>query len=571
MEAAATARIDELEPSDRALVRRASVLGLCFHPRLLRHVLDPAVAEPDGHTWSRMSSMFADDGDGYVRFKRPGLCEAAYEGLPYRLRRQLHAAVGEALEPDLGRDADADPAVLSLHFSLADDHGRAWKYAKLGAEQAVAKFAQADAARLYRRAIDAGRRDGASDLDLAGCWEALGEALNQSGHLSAAVDALTAARKLVRGDAVAEARLFLRHVRIAHRRGRLASAVRWGGRGLRVVGAAGDDESRGIRARLLAELAFIRLLQGRPKEAERLCRTAIDQFESDVEQRPLAHASYVLDIALMDLGRLDEAIHSPRALAIYERLGEHEEQGYVLNTMAQLAYVRWDWDEALRLLARAADAFERAGSQGGIALATCNTGELLAERGAPVEAAKQLGRARRIWSASGEGAAAAYAELQLARLAGRDKNIEAARELVSDATAELRMVGETRHLEQVELVLAEAEALGGDASRAVVITGQLEASSRELPRLKRIRGIALARLGRLDEAKGELDASLGMARQSGALYDVAATLDVLRLLDAEREQQAGERDSLLERLGVERLPALELGRMTNELGAAIGG
>ena len=571
MEAAATARIDELEPSDRILVRRASVLGLCFHPRLLRYVLDPAVSEPDEHTWSRMSSVFADDGDGYVRFKRPAVFEAAYEGLPYRLRRQLHGAVGEALEPELGHDADADPAVLSLHFILAGDHGRAWKYAKLAAERAVAKFAQADAARLYRRAIDAARHDRASDLELAECWEALGEALSQSGHLSAAVDALTAARRLVRDDALAQSRLFLRHVRIAHRRGRLADAVRWGGRGLRAVDDAADDESRVIRARLLAELAFIRYYQGRPKEAERLCRTAIAQFESDVEQRPVAHASYVLDMALMDLGRLDEATHSRRALAIYERLGDHVEQGYVLNTMGHLAYVRWEWDEALRLLSRAADAFERAGSQGGIALASCNIGELLAERGAPGEAAKQLGRARRIWSASGERASAAYADLQLGRVAGRDRNIEVARELVNEATRELRTLGETRSLEEAELVLAEAEAFGGDASRAVEITERVGTSSHEQPWLKRIRGIALARLGRLDDAIDALDASLRMARHSRALYDVAATLDVLHALGAERDERAHELDSLLLRLGVERLPALELGPTTKELAGAIGG
>jgi tetratricopeptide (TPR) repeat protein len=383
------------------------------------------------------------------------------------------------------------------------------------------------------------------------------------------VDALSNARRLVRGDAVSEARLFLRHVRIAHRSGGLAAAVRWGGRGLRAVGEAGDDASQALRARLLAELAFIRLLQGRAKEAERLCRTALDQFGSEMEEGPLAHASYILDIALMDLGRLDEAVYSRRALEIYERLGEYEEQGYVLNTMGQLAYSRWDWDEAVTLLGRAAEAFERAGCQGGIALATCNIGEILLERGSAAGAAKHLGRARRIWSASGERAAAAYADLQLARLAGRDKNVEGARELVSAAAAEFRAVGETRYSEQIELALGEAEALGGDASRAVMITGRLGDSSPELPSLKRIRGMALARLGRLGEARRDLDAALAIARQSGALYDIAAALDVLRLVGVDSEQQTDEREELLERLGVERLPVLELGRATYEV-AAVG-
>jgi len=570
VDAAATSRIDELDPFERTLVRRASLLGLSFHPRLLRYVLDPGTPEPDQQTWSRLSSVFADGGDGYVRFKRPAVCEAAYASLPFRLRRQLHSRVGRALEPDLGHDADADPAVLSLHFGRAGDHARAWIYGRAAAERAVAKFAQADAARLYRRAIDAGRQSGASDVELAECWEALGEALNQSGELSAAADALTAARGLVRGDALAEARLFLRHVRIAHRRGRLAAAVRWGGRGLRAVGDAGDEESPVIRARLLAELAFVRFYQGRAREAERLCRAAIGEFESAADQRPLAHASYVLDMALIDLGRLDEAVHSRRALAIYERLGDYEEQGSVLNTMGGLAYARWDWDEAMRLWTRAADAFQRAGSQGGIAVATCNIGEILADRGALAEAARQLVRARRIWTANGDRAAAAYASLQLGRVAGRDRNIGLARELASEAAAEFRTLGETRSLEQAELVLAEAEALAGDASSAIEISRRLDSGS-ELAWLKRIRGIALARLGHPDKAEAELQASLGLARESGALYHVAAALDVLNALGAKHEQRVAERDSLLARLGVERLPVLELGPTTNELAAAIAG
>jgi hypothetical protein len=144
-----------------------------------------------------------------------------------------------------------------------------------------------------------------------------------------------------------------------------------------------------------------------------------------------------------------------------------------------------------------------------------------------------------------------------------------ARELIGDAAGELRMLGETRSLEQVELILAEAEALGGDAARAVVMTSRLDASSREQSWLKRIRGIALARLGRTEEALDELEASLSMARQSGALYDLAATLDVLHELDAEPEQRASERDSVLGLLGVERLPALELRPVTNESALAI--
>jgi class 3 adenylate cyclase/tetratricopeptide (TPR) repeat protein len=569
IDAAASARIDALAPGDRMLIRRASVLGLSFHPRRMRHVLDPAVAEPDEQTWKRLGAVFARDPDGEVRFKRPAVCEVAYEGLPFRLRRQLHQAVAEALEPELGHDVDADPAVLSLHFFLAGDNERAWWYAKAGAERAVAKFAQVDAARLYRRAIEAGRHGGASELELAECWEALGEALRQTGHTSAAGDAITAARKLVRDDPLVQARLFLRHVRIALRQGRLAAAVRWAGRGLQVLGTAQESEWRVMRARLLAELAFVRLEQGRLSEAERLCRTAIGQSQADVDQRPLAHASYILDLVLLDLGRPDEAVHSNRALAIYERLGEREEQGHVLNSLAILAQSRWDWDEALRLYGRAAEAYERAGSQGGTAAAACNIGEILSDQGLTAEAGEHLKRARRVGSAHGERGLAAYAAALLGRVAARDGRIDEARQLLSEAAVDLRKLGGNRYLEEVEAVLAEAEALAGDASRALTITDSLLASSRrELPWLQRIRGIALARLGRPEAALNELEQSLAIARERGALYDVASTLDVLRALGAESDEQATERDSVLAQLGIERLPALGLAPTMSELAAA---
>jgi tetratricopeptide (TPR) repeat protein len=502
--------------------------------------------------------VFTHDPDGHVRFKRPAPREVAYETLPFRLRRELHGTVAEALERVQGVDVDADPAVLSLHFILAGDHERAWRYGRAAAERAVAKFAQADAARLYRRAIDAGRQDGASRLELAECWEALGEALMQSGHSAAAVDALTAARNLLRDDPLAQARLFLRHVRIGHRQGRLTAAVRWGARGLRVLGDASDDESRIIRARLLAELAFVRYMQGRLIEAERLCRTAIEQFEADVEQRPLAHASYVLDLVLVGLGRPDEAVHSPRALAIYERLGDCEEQGHVLNTLAMLAHSRWQWGQALRLYARAGEAYERAGSQGGIAVAACNIGEILSDRGLLEQAAHHLARARRTWSANGERAAAAYASVLQGRRAARGGMIDEARKLVTDAADELRTLGEIHDLEQAEIVLAEAEALAGDASRAAASASRLLASSSELPWLKRVRAIACARLGQRDMAIDELVSALAVARERGALYDVAATLDVLQTLGVESDPGSSERDTILAKLGIERLPLLEI-------------
>src|SRR6185295_1845265 len=57
-ESAAMARIDALAPEDRALVRRASVFGLTFHPRMLEWFeSDEGASPPDATAWTRLRQL----------------------------------------------------------------------------------------------------------------------------------------------------------------------------------------------------------------------------------------------------------------------------------------------------------------------------------------------------------------------------------------------------------------------------------------------------------------------------------------------------------------------------------
>jgi tetratricopeptide (TPR) repeat protein len=554
VDAAASARIDALDPGDRVLVRRAAVLGLSFHPRRLRHVLVPDEADPDAATWQRLSGILARDPDGHVRFKRPALCEVAYDALPFRLRRELHAAVAQALEKDLGLDVDADPAVLSQHFMLAGDYQRARKYALIGAERASARFAHADAAQLYRRAIEAGRHDRATAAELAASWESLGEALQLSGQLAAAADAVSAARRLVNDDRIAQARLFLQHTTIARRAGRLTAAVRWGSRGLRALEGAQSKEATALRARLLAAMSYVRQRQARPIDAERLCRTAIAEAEAVGELRALAFASYMLDLVLVEAGRDDDAVHSGRALEIYERLGDLEQRGNVLNNLAMFAYFQGRWDEALEFFGQAAECAERAGNAADVALTKSNIGEILSDRGLYEEAARHLRRAQQVSSATGDRTGAANATTLLGRLAVRAERYDEGLRSLAIASDELCRLGEHGYAEFTQCLLAEAEAFGGDASRALSHADRLLGSAdRWLPLLRRVRGIALVRLG--DPAGlDELETSLAVARERGAQYDLACALDLLEMLGRPDPCRARERDTILTELRIVHLP-----------------
>jgi predicted ATPase len=188
-EAAAMARIDGLTPEDRALVRRAAVLGQTFHPRMLSWLDDGSdVAPPEPATWTRLRDLFSEGSDGYLRFRRSLLRDAAYEGLPYKLRRRLHGAVAARIAQDAD-DVDEVAGILSLHYLVAGDYQSAWRYATIAGKRAAGVVAYVEAAGFYTRALEAWRRLKDIDAhDVAAVHGALGDAWYQTAEFNKAAE-----------------------------------------------------------------------------------------------------------------------------------------------------------------------------------------------------------------------------------------------------------------------------------------------------------------------------------------------------------------------------------------------
>ncbi len=557
VEAAARARIDALDRADAAVVRRAAVLGAVFDPRRLSDVLAPDMPLPDARFWERLSSVFSRGRDGSVRFRRPALQEVAYSSLPFKLRRELHAAAGLRLEQEQGGDLEADPAVLSNHFALARDYVRAHRYAMLAAEKATERLAHADAARLYRRAIETGRAGGSADPSaLAEAWEQMGDALRSIGEPAAASRALTEARRLQRDDPIAQARLCDRHASVASRNQSLTAAVRWLTRGFHCLENVDSDDATAWRARMRSRLGGIRNRQGRWPEAIATCRQAIAEAESVGELRALAHASYSLDWALVESGRAREADHSWRALEIYEQLGDLEHEFDVLNNLGMFAYFNGRWEDAIELYRRAGVCGERAGRPADAARVDCNVGEILSDQGHFDEAEMHLNRVRRVWTATGERQAVAFADVLLGRLAVRRGEAGEGVSILESAAAQLRRFELHAYADFAQALIAEAEALAGDPERGLEIARrELRTAERQRPVLERAAGVALGRLGQTAAARGVLFDALSSARDRGFEYDIAATIDALCALCGPNPELLHERDEILDRLKVARLVA----------------
>lgn len=570
--AAATARIDALEPPDRLVVRRASVLGITFHAQRLSDVLPADVPPLEDDFWERLSGVFALEADGRVRFKRPALQEAAYSSLPFKLRRALHGALAARLEGTQDEDPDADPAVLSRHFMLAGDHARAYEYAILAAKRATERFSHADAARLYRRAIEAARggatgaqRAGAEVLGFA--WEQLGDSLRCAGEPDAAAQALAQARRLLSQEPIAQARLCHRHAQVAQRSESPTAAVRWLNRGLRAIEGLDSPDAAIWRARLHAYLAGMRTLQGRWMDAANLCRQAIEESEQVGEAEALARACYTLDWALVELGRPQDATHSMRALEIYEVLRDPEDEATVLNNLGMFAYFEGRWEDAVELYRQAGACSERAGKPSDVAYTDCNVGEVLSDQGRLAEAGVHLERARRVWKATQEGQGVAFVDMLLGRLAVRDGRGEEALALLEAALADMRRFKTDADAGLARALLAEAEAFAGDPHRALAIAReQLGRDDRERPLLGRASGVALARLGQPRAAAEALAGALAVSRERQAEYDIAATIEILDALALASDEEIRERDLIVRRLHIRRLARPDLTTATSATG-----
>ena len=155
VESLVAARIDRLAPPDRTLLRWASVLGASFAGSLIAEVLsdDPSAAS-DSEAWERLAEFVERDPDvpGAFRFRHALIRDAAYDGLSYRRRRELHGRVARTIERRAGTDADDVAELLSLHYSRAGADPEAWRHSVAAGRRAQAKWANVEAAEFYRRA-----------------------------------------------------------------------------------------------------------------------------------------------------------------------------------------------------------------------------------------------------------------------------------------------------------------------------------------------------------------------------------------------------------------------------------
>jgi tetratricopeptide (TPR) repeat protein len=521
--------------------------------------------------WDRVTEFVERDPDvaGAFRFRHALIRDAAYEGLSFRRRRELHGRVGLAYEERHVANPEEIAEILALHFSRAREDSRTWQYGLLAGDRARAKYANAEAATFYRLALKAaGSVEGLERAEVRRVWVALSDVCLRAGRLSEAGASLAQARKLLPKDAPEQTELLLKEGHVREVSGRYSEALRWYARARRAAQELADESQR---ARLLVELALatagVRNRQGAYMECIGWCKRALDEADALGDLQNAAHAYYLLHLAYTSLASPEREAYRGVALPIYEELGDLEGQAKTLNNMGVDAYYEGRWDNALDVWRLSKDLMDRMGDVLGAATLTNNIGEILSDQGRLDQAVELFEEVRRVTDAAGERLLSTVARGNLGRAAARSGRLDEAEELLQTAAkgfdaihaasfaletqarlAEVAVMATGRHeeaLAQAEATLEQVRAAGATAALVAL--------------LERIRGYALLQAGHRPDALEAFEASLVAARAGGVDYEVALTLNALAAAGTPNaEELAVESGRILIRLGVESVPRVPL-------------
>jgi class 3 adenylate cyclase/tetratricopeptide (TPR) repeat protein len=202
VQAAILARIDRLDPVGQLVVKVASVIGRSFAWPLLAAVHPVAAHQPalrdrcEALVQAELTEPEAPRPDPAWRYRHETTREVAYALLLFAQRRQLHAAVAEALAASAG--ASPPMARLAGHWTLAERPDRALPCWEAAGDEALRAGAYAEAVDAFARAAALAAAAGGLHPDRA-AHHALqrGEALLGLGRLAESRAALQQAMGLL--------------------------------------------------------------------------------------------------------------------------------------------------------------------------------------------------------------------------------------------------------------------------------------------------------------------------------------------------------------------------------------
>ena len=346
------ARLDRLGEGGKRTVQLASVIGRQFLVRLLERVagltgkLEGLLGELKALEIIYEQGMIPEP--AYV-FKHAVIQDVAYNSLLLQRRKELHRAVGAAIE-ELYRDRLAEHyAELAYHFSRGEDWSRAMEYSRLAGDQCSHSFANAEAIEHYAHAIDA-----AAKLPLTASGAVGDLHANRGGVLS------IIGRHQEALDEYARALDSARSAKDSARECRFLLGLSWAQFNAHQIEAMLDTSERsGALAKELGEVAMQAssriasalgkmVCEGATPEIIEQAEEAMRLAETLTEPRLLAQTTVVLGCALQWHGDFERALgHLHKGLELAREAHSGFDFGLSLFNLGHVSLSRGEYEQAL--------------------------------------------------------------------------------------------------------------------------------------------------------------------------------------------------------------------------------
>ncbi|MEO7909450.1 MAG: tetratricopeptide repeat protein [Roseiflexaceae bacterium] len=529
-------RIDRLPEAHKLSLKVASVIGRTFALDLLMethpdHLSEEALIEQikllEQREFTRLEVMQRL----IYLFKHTVTRDVAYETLLFDQRRQLHRAVGEALE-QLAPDATAQ---LAYHAFAGEDWPRALRYHLLAGQQAQKLFANHEGIEHFRKVLRCAEHLPPADTSARRqqSHASLGQMLTSTGQYDPALEhlqeALALAIELADRDAQARACRWISYV--YEFRSEFSLALDWIGRGLEALGT----EETAATAELLAIAGLIHTRQGNIDRALEYCDQCVRIAGQLADATALAFAYNARSIVVYKRGNRASAIEDSRAaLALYQQAENIHGQAMSYNSIGNAFFDMGQWPEANTYYRRAREIFIQTGDElhhvfadnnlGGIAVKQGRLNDALAFYQEALHSLQQIGGSLYVIGVLHMNIGATYV---------RRNELDAARQHLQRSQEYFTLVQSRDFLPEMHRYLAEAALITGDLAEAEAQGQQAFSLAHELT-MRGEEGNSLRVLGQiaraqrqLDQAERYVDQSLAFLEEVGDEYESARSRLVL--------------------------------------------
>ena len=185
LQALLTSRIDRLEVETRRTLQLAAVIGRTFYHHVLKTVSDTAIAlDRQLNTLQRVDLIreAARVPDLEYMFRHELTRDAAYNTILRRSRREFHRRVSEAIETMFSDRLEEEAHRLAYHFHEARDDIRALKYSTMAGDAAARLYANIEAITHFTLALELAKRSEISNEQLINLYTSLGQTMELCGQ-----------------------------------------------------------------------------------------------------------------------------------------------------------------------------------------------------------------------------------------------------------------------------------------------------------------------------------------------------------------------------------------------------